>query len=851
MDVVIVESPAKAGTINKYLGKDAKVLASFGHVRDLPEKDGSVDPDRDFSMDWQIQASASKRLNEIAQALKSADRLVLATDPDREGEAISWHVLEVMQKKGVLKDKQICRVVFNAITRSAVLEAMAHPRELDEKLVDAYLARRALDYLVGFTLSPVLWRKLPGSRSAGRVQSVALRLICEREIEIEAFKPREYWSIIVDCLTENKAKLPTRLTMLDGEKLDKFSLGTQDHAQNACAQIERAQFTITKVEKKPGQRRPSAPFTTSTLQQEAARKLGFNAKRTMQTAQKLYEGKSISGETTGLITYMRTDGLDIAAEARHEIRDMIKRDYGDDYLPQKPRLYTKTAANAQEAHEAIRPTSIMRKPEDVAHLLTQDEQKLYELIWKRTLACQMENARVERTVIDILSDDKKIGLRTSGTIITFMSFLSLYEEGYDDKRADDADDEKRLPPVKEGEALAHETITPQQHFTEPPPRYSEASLVKKMEELGIGRPSTYASVLSVLRDRDYVQMERNRFVPYDKGRLVTAFLENFFARYVEYDFTAELEGDLDKVSNGELDYKALLARFWRDFKPTVDTTLELRNTDVLNRMNDVLGQHIFKNTSGNEGDDPRICPRCSNGALSLKTGRFGAFVGCTLYPDCTYTRPFASDAPESENVDDILGQDPETGEDIHLKNGRFGPYVQKGTVSEENKKPKRASLPKDKTVQDMTLDYALQLLSLPRLVGEHPETGDPITADIGRYGPYLRSGKNSASLENTQEVFDIGINRAVTVLAEKKNKTTQQRRGSSVIKELGDHPENGKPINVLDGRYGPYVKNDKINATIPKGENPEDITVERALELIAARAAKGTTRKKRTTRKKS
>ncbi len=833
MDVVIVESPAKAGTINKYLGSGAKVLASYGHVRDLPEKDGSVDPERDFSMSWQVQASSSKQMNAIATAAKSADRIVLATDPDREGEAISWHVLEVLRKKNILKDQEVCRVVFNAITRNAVLEAMENPRQIDEKLVDAYLARRALDYLVGFNLSPVLWRKLPGARSAGRVQSVALRLICEREIEIEKFIPQEYWTLTADFLTPEQKNLPTRLTIHQKEKLTKFSIANAAAAEQAKAAIEAGQFTVKSVEQKPTQRKPAPPFTTSTLQQEAARKLRFAASRTMQTAQKLYEGKNIDGETVGLITYMRTDGLDIAPEGLAEIRDMIGRDYGDDYLPKEARRYTKTAANAQEAHEAIRPTSIMRKPEDVAYLLNSDEQKLYELIWKRSLASQMENARLQRTTIDILSADGETGLRATGTVVTFASFLSLYEEGTDDKATDDEDGETRLPQVNEGMAVDLKQAQANQHFTEPPPRYSEASLVKKMEELGIGRPSTYASVLSVLRDRDYVRMDRNRFIPEDKGRLVTAFLENFFNRYVEYDFTAALETDLDKVSNGDLQYKDLLKRFWDEFKPSVDETLELRNTDILNQMNVVLGNHIFKDKG--DGTDPRLCPKCGAFELSLKTGRFGAFVGCSNYPDCNYTRPFASTQEAAGDIERVLGTDPDTGEEIHVKDGRFGPYIQRGEVSEENKKPKRAGIPKGKTPAEMTLEYALQLLSLPRNVGAHPETGEDILADIGRYGPYLRSGKSTASLETPDEVFEIGLNRAVTVLAEKK---PRQARGGGTIKELGAHPDNGKPIRVMDGRFGPYIKNDKINATIPKGEDPAEISLERAVELIAAKAAK-------------
>ena len=839
MDLVIVESPAKAKTINKYLGNDYKVLASFGHVRDLPEKNGSVDPDEEFSMIWEVQSASGQRLNEIADYLKKSDRLILATDPDREGEAISWHVLEVMREKGVLDGKQIQRVVFNAITRNAVTEAMNHPRELDEKLVHAYLARRALDYLVGFNLSPVLWRKLPGARSAGRVQSVALKLICERELEIEKFIPREYWSVSADFTTQNGDKLPTRLTLLKGGKVEKFTLTNEAEAMAAKDAIESGRFKVNRIESKPGQRNPSAPFTTSTLQQEAARKLGFNAKRTMQIAQLLYQGIEIDGEATGLITYMRTDGTQIAPEAVTETRDVIKADFGPDYLPEKAREYQTKAANAQEAHEAIRPTSLTRRPEYIASTLDVDQAKLYELIWKRTMASQMENARVQRTTIDITDESEATGLRASGTVITFPGFLKLYEEGKDDEKSD-KEEEQTLPQVTEGMPLDLHKVSPDQHFTEPPPRFSEATLVKKMEELGIGRPSTYASVLSVLRDRDYVFMDRNRFHPQDKGRLVTSFLESFFNQYVEYDFTAALEGDLDKVSNGDLDYKDVLRKFWENFSYSVDSTMEIRNTQILDKMNEVLGPHIFKDT----GDgDPRICPKCNEGELSLKTGKFGAFVGCTRYPECRFTRPFAQAEGREGDIERELGNDPETGLIVYLKDGRFGPYIQLGDAGEDNEKLKRSGLPKDMRPADTTLDYALRLLSLPRLVGKHPETGEDITADLGRYGPYLKHEKQSASLETVDEIFEIGVNRAVTVIAEKKSKAPA--RGSSVIKELGEHPDDGKPVNVMNGRYGPYVKHNKINATIPKDEEPDSVTLERALELIAARAAKaGAGRKK-------
>lgn len=839
MDLVIVESPAKAKTINKYLGNDYKVLASFGHVRDLPEKDGSVDPDQEFSMIWEVQSASGKRLNEIADCLKESDRLILATDPDREGEAISWHVLEVMRKKGVLDGKKIQRVVFNAITRDAVTEAMRHPRELDEKLVHAYLARRALDYLVGFNLSPVLWRKLPGARSAGRVQSVALKLICERELEIEKFKPREYWTVSADFKTPNGDMLPTRLTLLNRDKVEKFTLTNEADALAAKAAIESGDFTVAEVESKPGQRKPSAPFTTSTLQQEASRKFGFSASRTMQIAQFLYQGIEIDGETTGLITYMRTDGTQIAQEAVTETREVAHEDFGPDYLPETAHQYRTEAANAQEAHEAIRPTSLTRRPEYVTDMLDDGQAKLYELIWKRTMASQMKNARVQRTAIDIRDKTAQTGLRASGTVITFPGFLKLYEEGRDDEKSD-KEEGQTLPAVTEGMPLKLQKAEAVQHFTEPPPRFNEATLVKKMEELGIGRPSTYASVLDVLRDRDYVFMERKRFHPQDKGRLVTSFLESFFNQYIEYDFTAELEDELDKVSNGDLDYREVLRKFWENFSASVDSTMELRNTQILDKMNEVLGPHIFKD-AGN--GNPRLCPKCGEGELSLKTGKFGAFVGCTRYPECRFTRPFAQTEGMEGDVERELGTDPESGLTVYLRDGRFGPYLQLGEAGEDGEKPKRSGLPKDMKPADMTLDYALRLLSLPRLVGRHPESGNDIMADLGRYGPYLRHGKQSANLETVDDIFEIGVNRAVTVLAEKKSGAP--RHGGSVIKELGEHPDDGKPVNVMDGRYGPYVKHNRINATIPKDEEPDSVTLERALELIAARAAKSGGGKKR------
>jgi len=838
MQVVIVESPSKAKTINKYLGPGFKVLASYGHIRDLPSKDGSVDPDHDFRMVWELDANSRKRVNEIADAVKGADRLVLATDPDREGEAISWHILEVLNQKKALKDLRIDRVAFNAITKSAVAEAMAHPRQVDQHLVDAYLARRALDYLVGFTLSPVLWRKLPGARSAGRVQSVALRLICEREIEIELFKPEEYWTVAAQATSEGSAPFEARLVLHQGEKLKKFTLNNEASAMAAKRAVEAATFAVDAVEAKPARRNPPPPFTTSTLQQEAARKLGFNAQRTMRTAQRLYEGVDIGGETTGLITYMRTDGVDMAGEAIGEARRVIGGEFGPTYVPDSPRVYKTKAKNAQEAHECIRPTSFARAPGKIRGL-DDDQHRLYELIWKRAMACQMESARLENTTIDLLSADKKTGLRATGSVILFDGFLTLYEEGRDDN--DSEDGEGVLPKVRQGAKAEASDAKADQHFTQAPPRFSEASLVKRLEELGIGRPSTYASILTTLRDRGYVTMDKNRFIPDSKGRIVTAFLENFFRRYVEYDFTANLEETLDKISAGEADWKEFLRDFWKLFHAQVQEIGELRITEVLDALNVSLAPLIFPPKE--DGSDPRLCPNCGNGQLSLKTGKFGAFIGCSNYPDCNFTRQLSA-SPDGEGASDkVLGSDPETGLDVWLKIGRFGPYVQLGEPEKgSDEKPRRSGIPKNWKVEDVDLEKALLLLSLPRVIGPHPEDGEPIEANLGRFGPYVKHGKTYANVPSVDELFEIGINRAVTLIAEKRANPRGQRGGgvgAKPLKELGAHPENGEPINVMNGRYGPYVKNGKTNATLPAGTDPASVTLEEALTLIAAREKKG------------
>jgi DNA topoisomerase-1 len=838
MNVVVVESPAKAKTINKYLGSDYTVLASYGHIRDLPSKDGSVEPDNDFAMSWEVDAKASKRVSDIVDAMKKADRLILATDPDREGEAISWHVLEVLNKKKALKDKTVQRVTFNAITKTAVTEAMKAPRDLDMELVEAYLARRALDYLVGFTLSPVLWRKLPGSRSAGRVQSVALRLVVDRELEIERFKTQEYWTVDADVSAGSDPFL-ARLVKHEGKKLTKFDLGNEASALAAKAAVEAAAFKVEAVEKKPGKRSPAPPFTTSTLQQEAARKLGFSAQRTMQAAQKLYEGVDIGGETVGLITYMRTDGVSMAPEAIFEARDVIGAVYGKEYVPESPRMYKSKAKNAQEAHEAIRPTAMNRNPGSLR--LEPELGRLYELIWKRTIASQMESARIERTTVDLTSADGQTGLRATGQVVQFPGYLAVYEEGRDDEGDEDS---ARLPAITEGASAKVLKSRADQHFTEPPPRYSEASLVKKMEELGIGRPSTYASVLGVLRDREYVRMEKQRFIPEDKGRLVTAFLEQFFKRYVEYDFTAALEEKLDLVSDGKLDWKEFLREFWKDFHAAVGEIAELRTTNVLDALNEALGPHIFPDKG--DGSNPRLCPTCGSGQLSLKTGKFGAFIGCSNYPECRYTRQLgvSEGDGDAESADKQLGLNPATGLAVWLKNGRFGPYVEELAAEGSGDKPKRSSLPKGWIASAMDLEKALRLLSLPREVGKHPDDGKAITAGLGRFGPFVLHDGTYANLENADEVFDVGLNRAVAILADKRaGGGRPQRAAAAALAELGNHPEDGKPIRVLSGRFGPYIKHGDTNANVPKGKDPAAITLEEALALIAERAAKGGAKK--------
>lgn len=862
MKVVVVESPAKAKTINKYLGSDFHVLASFGHIRDLPPKDGSVRPDEDFAMDWETDPKSERHIKEITTALKGADKLFLATDPDREGEAISWHVKKVLEERKALKGVEVKRVVFHEITKTAVLEAMRNPRDIHQELVDAYLARRALDYLVGFTLSPVLWRKLPGSRSAGRVQSVALRLICQRESEIEAFKTREYWTLAADFQTPKGAILTAALTHLDGKKLDKFDLGSEAAARDAEMKAAAAEYSVAQVERKRAKRNPFPPFTTSTIQQEASRKLYFGAAKTMQLAQRLYEGVDIGGETVGLITYMRTDGVQMAAEAIASARDVIGKEFGKAYVPDAPRLYKTKAKNAQEAHEAIRPTDLARRPEDVAQYVDKDQLRLYELIWKRTIASQMASAELDQVAVDISSPDRQITFRATGSMVVFDGFMKVYREDRDEPSDSDDEAEKLLPDVLEKDPMARKGLKPDQHFTQPPPRFSEASLVKGMEELGIGRPSTYASILTVLQDRNYVKLDARRFIPEDRGRLVTAFLESFFGRYVEYNFTAELENQLDDISGGRVDWKKVLEQFWKPFSGSVDETKDLRVTEVLDALDQLLGPHFFPDNGS--GHDPRICPTCTAGRLSLKLGKFGAFIGCSTYPECRYTRPLTSgETAGDEEVREgpkELGNDPISGLPVTLRKGPYGVYVQLGDEStlkaepvpepappakgKKPAKPKVPKAPKPKRVSlyrglepaDVTLDVACQLLALPREVGLHPETKLVIKAGVGKFGPYLMYDGGYKSLTKGDDVLSIGMNRAVELLAQAKGRSV-----AAPLKTLGEH--DGKPVTLHEGKYGPYVSRDGVHATLPKGSVLDSVTMEAALELIKAKAAKAPAKK--------
>ena len=851
MNLVIVESPAKAKTINKYLGKDYLVLASYGHIRDLPSKNGSVDPENKFQMEWEIDSFSKKYLKEITNAAEDSDKIILATDPDREGEAIAWHVKEVLDKKKLLKDKHLERVVFNEITKKAILDAIKNPREIHLPLVEAYLARRALDYLVGFNISPILWTKLPGSKSAGRVQSVALKLITEREKEIELFKPEEYWTLTSDFTNKDNKNIFSKLSLFNGEKIEKFSFKNKEEIQKAVDVINKTKFKIADVNSKIFRRNPLAPFTTSTLQQTASGRFGFGASRTMQIAQRLYQGIDIEGETTGLITYMRTDGTNISKEAIDDFRKFITDDYGDKYLPEAPNSYTgKKAKNAQEAHEAIRPTNISRKPSDIKKYVNADQFKLYELIWSRALSSQMTPAEFDRNTIIISSNDNKINFRASGSVVKFDGFLKVYQV-----QETDEDAKNILPKVKVGEEISILKLNDEQHFTDPPPRYSEASLVKKMEELGIGRPSTYASIISVLSTRNYVELINKRFNPTDRGKLISAFLEKLFSKYVDYNFTADLENQLDEITSGKIEWVQVLDNFWKDFYENVGKVKEKRTREVLDLLNESLGALIFERDDKDAID--RKCKLCSNGELSLKNSfRGGAFIGCSNYPECKFTRPLSkAKAAAQYNLAEpkLLGQN-DKGKDIYLKNGRFGPYLQYEKEKEEletkkkkgrkkkneNEHLKNVSIPKGIDVDSVDLDKAKYLCSLPKVLGQHPENKQDITLNSGRFGPYLKCENKSARLENVEDLFSIGINRAITLIAEAK----PGRISSLLIKDLGEHPEDKKPVRIMKGQYGPYIKYKSLNATIPEEKDPNELTMEEALILIEKRKEYDKTKKK-------
>ncbi|TPG59781.1 type I DNA topoisomerase [Roseomonas nepalensis] len=835
-DVVVVESPAKAKTINKYLGDGYTVLASFGHVRDLPAKDGSVRPEEDFAMDWSSEERGERQVREIVQALKAggSKRLYLATDPDREGEAISWHVRQMLEGRKALKGIEVHRITFNEITKRAIQHAIEHPRDLDIPLIDAYLARRALDYLVGFTLSPVLWRKLPGSRSAGRVQSVALRLITDREAEIEVFKPREYWTIEAAFRTPAGAPFTARLTHLEGKRLDQFDLADEAAAARAKGLVEGGSFTVSAVEKKRTRRNPPPPFTTSTLQQESSRKLGFGAQATMRLAQQLYEGVDIGGETVGLITYMRTDGVQMSREAIGEIRDHVKEAFGEPYLPAAPREYATKAKNAQEAHEAVRPTDVRRTPQDVARYLNPEQRRLYDLVWKRAVASQMQSAEMDQTAVDIDDAAGRARLRATGQVIAFDGYLKLYREDIDDPRQAADDENRTLPPIAQGEEPRRDSVTSTQHFTQPPPRYSEASLVKKMEELGIGRPSTYASILQTLQDREYVRIDQRRFIPEDRGRLVTAFLVSFFERYVDTNFTAALEEKLDDISGGRADWRAVMHEFWDQFRQAVDATKDLKISDVIDALDEDLGPHFFPAREG--GTDPRACPTCVNehrlgGRLGLRLGRTGAFIGCSNYPECRYTRPLVVPSADGEDAGNegprALGTDPATGQEVSLRRGPYGLYAQLGEPGTDEKgkltKPRRASLPRGMDPETLTIDRALALLNMPRVVGLHPETGEEITANLGRFGPYLKMGALSQSVQADDDILSLGMNRAMELLANAKPR--------GIV--LGNHPKDAAPVEVKRGRFGPYAQHGNTVASLPRGVQMEDFTLDQAVALLA------------------
>ena len=840
MNLVIVESPAKAKTINKYLGSDYTVLASYGHIRDLPSKNGSVDPENDFKMIWEIDSFSKKYLKEITDSAKNSSKIILATDPDREGEAIAWHVREFLEEKKLLKDKKVERVVFNEITKKAVTSGIDNPRQIESQLVDAYMARRALDYLVGFNISPILWTKLPGSKSAGRVQSVALRLLTEREHEIEIFKPDEFWTLNVIFEDKNKSIITSNLNQLNGKKIEKFTFKSKDDVNKAINEIKKKDYQISDISSKIYTRNPSGPFTTSTLQQTASSKLGFGASRTMQIAQRLYQGIDIEGDTIGLITYMRTDGTNISKDAIETFRSYISDNFGKNYLPQSSLNYSgKKAKNAQEAHEAIRPTEISRNPESLKKYLSSDQYKLYNLIWSRALSSQMESAKFDRKTITITSKDTENIFKASGSVLKFDGYLKLTNI------EDENENEKILPDVEKGSVNINEFID-EQHFTQPPPRYSEASLVKKLEELGIGRPSTYASIISVIANRGYADIENKRFFPTDRGKLLSAFLEKLFTKYVDYDFTAKLEDQLDDITSGKENWIKVLEQFWKDFNLNVSNVKEKRTREVLDLLNESLGSLIFE--VDKEGKIDRKCQLCNQGQLSLKNSfRGGAFIGCSNYPECKFTRPLSkSKAAQQLTLAEpkLIGQN-DFGKDIFLKNGRFGPYLQfeKEIIEEENKIKKRkkvkkkddniknVSIPKGIDYKVIDLDKAKFLCSLPISLGKNPENDKDITLNVGRFGPYLKCENKSARLENVDELFSIGLNRAITLIAEAK----PGRISSALIKDLGEHPEDKKPVRIMKGQYGPYIKYKSLNATIPEEKDPTELTMEEALILIEKR----------------
>ena len=854
MNLVIVESPAKAKTINKYLGDNYKVLASYGHIRDLPSKNGSVDPDQDFKMEWEIDSFSKKYLKEITDAAKDSSKIILATDPDREGEAIAWHVKEYLNEKKLLKDKEIERVVFNEITKKAVIHGIENPRQIEPLLVDAYMARRALDYLVGFNISPILWTKLPGSKSAGRVQSVALKLITEREHEIESFKPEEFWTLSVKFKDEKNQNILASISQLDNNKVEKFSFRNKDEINKAISSINQKKFNITDISSKVVNRNPSGPFTTSTLQQTASSRLGFGASRTMQIAQKLYQGVEIEGETIGLITYMRTDGTNLSKDAVVAFRDYIKKEIGNEYLPESALNYSgKKAKNAQEAHEAIRPTDIIRTPQSVKKYLSTDQNKLYDLIWSRALSSQMQSAKFDRNTITITSNNNDTVCKASGSVLKFDGFLKIYNnQGKDD-------DENILPSVSKG-LVNIESLIDEQHFTQPPPRYSEASLVKKLEELGIGRPSTYASIISTIANRGYAEILNKRFFPTDRGKLISAFLEKLFSKYVDYNFTAGLEDQLDEITTGKESWIKVLELFWKDFNNNVAEVKEKRTREVLDLLNDSLGDLVFD--KDDKGNIVRKCQLCNSGTLSLKNSfRGGAFIGCSNYPECKFTRPLskAKAAAQAQLAEPKFIGKHENGNDIFLKNGRFGPYLQYEKIPEDieiEKKPKKkrktkklksdvnellknVSIPKGLELENIDLEKAKFLCSLPKTLGINPDNQKEITLNTGRFGPYLKCENKSARIENIEEIFSIGINRAITLIAEAK----PGRMSSSIIKDLGEHPEDKKPVRIMKGQYGPYIKYKSLNATIPEEKDPTELTMEEALILIDKRKEYDKTKK--------